>query len=170
MAPGQVGAGNTAPVANAGPDQTIVDTDGNGVETVTLDGSLSTDDNAVTNYRWNEGITVISQGAAATQNVVLTVGTHNITLTASDSALLTSTDQVVITIDAPSCPADLDDGSGTGSPDGGIDINDLLYFLSAFEQGSGSADLDDGTGTGSPDGGVDINDLLFFLSHFEEGC
>jgi len=167
---GQVGAGNTAPVANAGPDQTIVDTDGNGVETVTLDGSLSTDDNGIINYRWNEGITVISQGPGATQNVVLSVGAHIITLTVSDSALLTSTDQVVITIESPSCPADLDDGSGTGSPDGGIDINDLLYFLSAFEQGSGSADLDDGSGTGSPDGGVDINDLLFFLSHFEEGC
>lgn len=70
------------------------------------------------------------------------------------------------------CPADLDDGSGTGTKDGGIDINDLLFFLGAFEQGAIAADLDnDGDpSAGVPDGGVDINDLLFFLQRFEAGC
>lgn len=33
------------------------------------------------------------------------------------------------------CPADLDDGSGTGTPDNGVDINDLLYFLAHYEAG-----------------------------------
>jgi hypothetical protein len=61
------------------------------------------------------------------------------------------------------CPADM-------TCDGGVDINDLLAFLSAFELGTPAADLDNGTGTGTPDGGVDINDLLFFLVHFEAGC
>ena len=70
----------------------------------------------------------------------------------------------------PPCPADLDDGTGTGTPDGGVDINDLLYFLAQHEAGANAADLDDGTGTGTPDGGVDINDLLFFLAHYEAGC
>jgi hypothetical protein len=69
-----------------------------------------------------------------------------------------------------SCPADLDNGSGTGTTDGGVDINDLLYFLQRFEAGSIAADLDNASGTGTPDGGVDINDLLFFLAHFEQGC
>jgi len=71
-----------------------------------------------------------------------------------------------------SCPADLDNGSGTGTPDGGVDINDLLYFLFEFEAGSAGADLDnDGDpSVGTPDGGVDINDLLFFLARFEAGC
>lgn len=68
------------------------------------------------------------------------------------------------------CPSDLDNGSGSGTPDGGTDVNDLLFFLGAFEAGSLAADLDDGSGTGLPDGGVDINDLLFFLTHFEAGC
>lgn len=68
------------------------------------------------------------------------------------------------------CPADLDDGSGNGVPDGGVDINDLLFFLMAFEAGTLPADLDNGTGNGVPDGGVDINDLLFFLGRFEQGC
>ncbi len=68
------------------------------------------------------------------------------------------------------CPADLDNGSGTGTPDGGVDINDLLYFLGVFESGNVAADLDNGSGSGTPDGGVDISDLLFFLNHFEAGC
>lgn len=68
------------------------------------------------------------------------------------------------------CPADLDDGSGNGYPDGGVDINDLLFFMPKYEEGNIVVDLDDGTGTGSQDGGVDINDLLFFLTHYEGGC
>lgn len=71
------------------------------------------------------------------------------------------------------CPADLDNdgdfGNG-GAPDGGVDINDLLYFLTGFEVGSVAVDLDNGSGTGTPDGGTDINDLLFFLVRFEAGC
>ncbi len=68
------------------------------------------------------------------------------------------------------CGADLDDGSGTGTPNGAVDINDLLFFLSAFESGFFAADLDNGTSTGTPDNAVDINDLLFFLARFEAGC
>ncbi len=68
------------------------------------------------------------------------------------------------------CPADLDDGSGAGQPDGGVDINDLLCFLAQYESGACGADLDGGMGNGLPDGGVDINDLLFFLTHYEGGC
>ncbi len=33
------------------------------------------------------------------------------------------------------CPADVDDGSGSGSPDGGVTIDDLLYFLERFAAG-----------------------------------
>ncbi len=71
----------------------------------------------------------------------------------------------------PACPADLDDGSGGGVPDGGVDINDLLYFLAQFEAGSNNADLDDdGQDPATPDGGVTIEDLLFFLAHLAAGC
>jgi hypothetical protein len=68
------------------------------------------------------------------------------------------------------CFADLDNGTGTGVHDNGVDVSDLLYFLLHFEFGDFHADLDNGTGTGTIDGGVDINDLLFFLTHFEIGC
>lgn len=70
----------------------------------------------------------------------------------------------------PACVADVDDGSGTGHPDGGVTIDDLLYYLSIFEAGSISADVDDGSGTGVHDGGVTIDDLLYYLQRFESGC
>ncbi len=70
------------------------------------------------------------------------------------------------------CQADLDnDGDATVAiPDNAVDINDLLFFLIAFESGSLDADVDNGSGQGVADCAVDINDLLFFLVHFENGC
>jgi hypothetical protein len=68
------------------------------------------------------------------------------------------------------CLADTDNGTGTGTPDGGVTIDDLLYYLSVYEQGATAADMDDGSGTGTPDGGVTIDDLLYFLMRFEAGC
>jgi hypothetical protein len=93
---------------------------------------------------------------------------------ARDSRFQNSASDVAIAITPGTggCPADLDNGSGTGTPDDAVDINDLLYFLVVFENGSEDADLDnDGDpAVGTPDGGVDINDLLFFLARFEMGC
>jgi hypothetical protein len=68
------------------------------------------------------------------------------------------------------CVADNDDGSGTGNCDGGVTIDDLLYYLFIFEVGELRADVDDGSGTGTRDGGVTIDDLLYFLARFEAGC
>lgn len=68
------------------------------------------------------------------------------------------------------CIADTDNGTGSGTPDGGVTIDDLLYYLSIFEGGSAAADVDDGTGTGIHDGGVTIDDLLYYLVRFEAGC
>ncbi len=70
----------------------------------------------------------------------------------------------------PRCVADVDDGSATGSPDGGVTTDDLLYYLAIFSDGNTRADLDNGTFSGTPDGGVTIDDLLFFLVRFEAGC
>lgn len=67
------------------------------------------------------------------------------------------------------CPADLDDGSGRGTPDGGVSTDDLLYMLTQYAAGSSTADLDDGSATGTPDGGVTIDDLLFFLGLYQDG-
>jgi len=70
----------------------------------------------------------------------------------------------------PTCFADLDDGSGLGAPDGGIGIEDLLYFLGAYNAGSLEADVDDGSGTTTLDGGVGIEDLLHYLTLYSAGC
>jgi hypothetical protein len=55
-------------------------------------------------------------------------------------------------------------------PNGSVTIDDLLYFLEQFEQGSTAADLDDGGGQGVQDDAVTIEDLLFFLVHYAAGC
>jgi hypothetical protein len=68
------------------------------------------------------------------------------------------------------CVADTDNGSGTGVCDGGVGIEDLLFYLGVYDAGTSRADVDDGTGTGHPDGGVGIEDLLYYLQRFDAGC
>jgi PKD repeat protein len=87
---------NQPPVANAGPDQTLSDTDGNGTATVSLDGSKSTDDKGITSYIWTIGTDEIATGPQP--DVDLPVGTHNIKLTVSDEEGLAATDYVSVTI------------------------------------------------------------------------
>lgn len=69
-----------------------------------------------------------------------------------------------------SCVADFDDGSGMGVPDGGVTIDDLLYYIGLFGDGATCADVDNGTFTGTQDGGVTIDDLLYYLTRFADGC
>lgn len=68
------------------------------------------------------------------------------------------------------CPADVDDGSALGTCDGGVGIEDLLYYLSIYDAGIVEADVDDGSGSGTPDGGMGIEDLLYFLFRYDGGC
>ncbi len=68
------------------------------------------------------------------------------------------------------CVADVDDGTGTGTPDGGVTIDDLLFYLSVYTLGDSRADVDDGSSTGTRDGGVTIDDLLFFVARYADGC
>ena len=84
-------------------DQTVTDTDNNGSQQVTLNGSGSSDpDGSITSYVWKEGSTQIATGVSP--SVTLAVGTHTITLTVTDngSPALTDTDTVVITVESPS--------------------------------------------------------------------
>jgi hypothetical protein len=68
------------------------------------------------------------------------------------------------------CVADFDDGNATGTPDGGVGIEDLLWYLDLYDQGLICADVDDGNGLGVQDGGVGIEDLLYFLFRYDAGC
>ena len=88
---------NQAPNANAGPDQTINDSDGNGSQAVSLNASASTDsDGTISSYVWKEGSTQIATGKTAT--ATLSVAAHTITLTVTDNGGLTGTDTVVINV------------------------------------------------------------------------
>ncbi|MDH3216237.1 MAG: metallophosphoesterase, partial [Candidatus Krumholzibacteria bacterium] len=93
-------SGNKVPTANAGPDQAVVDTDESGDESVTLDGSLSTDsDGTIASYVWTEGATELATGAKPT--FPFPTGDHTITLTVTDNEGATDTDNVSVTVSAP---------------------------------------------------------------------
>ncbi len=68
------------------------------------------------------------------------------------------------------CDADVDDGNGAGTPDGGVTIDDLVYYIDVYTGGGAAADVDDGSGLGIPDSGVTIDDLVYYLDHFDGGC
>jgi len=70
----------------------------------------------------------------------------------------------------PRCVADVDNGSHSSTPDGGVNVDDLLHYLVMFEIGSADADITDGRNNPVPDGGVNVDDLLYYLTRFESGC
>ncbi len=100
--PATVAVGNTdsPPVASAGSDWTAPDSDGSVGEWVTLDGSGSFDPDGgdITAYLWTEGATVL--GEAASVDVWLDDGLHNITLTVTDDETVSASDEVAITVEA----------------------------------------------------------------------
>jgi len=92
---------NSPPLANAGPDQTIIDTDRSGSEEIKLDGSGSKDENGtIIGWTWSDNLgDAIPDGpnpAAA-----LSVGTHVITLTVIDNKGAVATDTVKVTVEYP---------------------------------------------------------------------
>ncbi len=108
---------NQPPIANAGNDQMVVDTDGNGSQSVTLNGRGSYDpEGGVLTYTWREG--TIQIGTNAQQTVTLSVGTHRITLTVIDDRNFIGVDEVIIVVD-PSWSNNLDkqdtDGDGVSN-------------------------------------------------------
>ena len=75
---------NQAPIANAGLDQTVTDSDDNGNETVTLNGSESTDDGTIVSYGWRKDGVLIAFGENSTVDVDFVVGNHTVELTVTD--------------------------------------------------------------------------------------
>ena len=116
---------NTAPLADAGTDQTV--TGALLTAPVTLDGSASSDpDGDDITYSWSENGSEIATGANPT--VDLTPGTHTITLTVSDGELTASDDIVieVIAVDPPTFTPVLISGYTDILTDGGlVEANNL---------------------------------------------
>jgi uncharacterized protein YhjY with autotransporter beta-barrel domain len=94
-------AANQLPVAQAGANRIVADTDNQAGETVTLDGTQSTDaDGTITSYQWLIGqSTVLATGATATAR--LPDGPQTLTLRVTDNAGGVGTDTVTITVAAP---------------------------------------------------------------------
>ncbi|MGB5303003.1 MAG: PKD domain-containing protein [Gemmatimonadota bacterium] len=140
-------AGNQLPIADAGPDETVTDSDGGG-ENVTLDGSGSTDpDGSIVSYLWTEGGGEIATGVNPT--VLFAVGPHEVTLTVTDDAGDTDTDVVVITVDEPPAPgvsyaADIQPYfntnctvcHGSGSARGGVHLNNWDNVRAGADDGT----------------------------------
>jgi predicted outer membrane repeat protein len=93
---------NQAPVANAGPDQLVFAWINNSAQ-VSLNGTSSYDaEGALLNYSWNwvvNGTTYMTSGA--TPVILLPMGTHVINLVVGDGQLLSTVDQVQITVIQP---------------------------------------------------------------------
>ncbi|MGL1887618.1 MAG: PKD domain-containing protein [Reichenbachiella sp.] len=88
---------NIAPSANAGSDQLATDTDGDGIETISLDGSASADiDGTIESYTWTENGDSIATGVNPTLD--FTIGSHELILEVTDNNGASSTDVVQIII------------------------------------------------------------------------
>ena len=120
-------SGPAPPNADAGPDQTLEDSDNGGDEPVTLDGSGSTAGAAaITGYEWFDGTMSLATGVNPT--ITLDVGTHVIDLVVTDANTETGTDQVIITV--------VDPGSG-----GTVEVRVGASSDDAEEQDTGSVSL-----------------------------
>lgn len=87
---------NDAPMANAGEDQTLVDSNNDG-EIFTLDGSSSYDpDGTIATYEWYEGATWLAGTSAV--DLVRSVGNYTFTLVVTDDEGKTDSDEVDVTI------------------------------------------------------------------------
>jgi hypothetical protein len=86
---------NDAPIANAGPDQTLECA--GGAAAVTLNGSASTDQEGDTlSYEWRQGVTVLGTGVIL--NTSLAFGPHTITLKVTDPSGDFSEDTVSVNV------------------------------------------------------------------------
>ena len=126
--------GNVPPSADAGTNIVVTDTDENGEEIVTLDGTASLDtDGTIVSYLWTAPDT--TQYGGATPSVTLSVGTHLMTLLVTDDDGATDTDIMSVTVNP-------------GTPPIGR-VTDNLLALYSFEESSGST-IFDVSGVGVP--------------------
>jgi outer membrane autotransporter protein len=91
------------PIANAGPDATVADTDREAGEIVTLDGSASSSPlgEALT-YQWSlQADPVVPLGDGETLSVRLPDGANTVMLRVEDASGNSATDTVVVTVGAP---------------------------------------------------------------------
>jgi len=89
------GSANQDPVADAGPNQTVDVGD-----TVTFDGSGSSDDGSIVTYAWDFGDGSSPGSGVAPTHDYLSADTYTATLTVTDNEGATDSDTVVITVES----------------------------------------------------------------------
>ncbi|MGD9690851.1 MAG: hypothetical protein AB7Q91_14890 [Phycisphaerales bacterium] len=155
---------NARPTASAGDDQTVIDADGSGSETVMLsgDGSSDPDDglSPTTGYRWSIGPTVVSESGSPALQLDLPVGVTTLTLRVTDTFGAFHDDDVQVTVEpgSPACAADF-------NQDGNLDPDDLGDFINCFFQMPPCPQADF-----NADGNVDPDDLGDFINAYFAGC
>jgi parallel beta-helix repeat protein len=133
------------PTADAGVDQTVAVGD-----TVTFDGSGSSDDSAVENYTWTFTYDGVGQELHEVEPTFTfdVVGTYTVTLTVTDDEGATDTDEVVITVEeAPAVTLTADAGSNQT-----VDAGDMVIF----DGGDSTGDIVSYTWTFEYDGETEI--------------
>lgn len=128
---------NRPPVADAGPDQVVLDANGDGVEVVRLDGSGSHDpDGEIVWYCWSrttgpEGPGILAEGTKPTADVSLAVGQHETTLTVTDDRQATGQDAVRVAVVARAALAVTPNASFTsaGEVGGSFAPGQMMYTL-----------------------------------------
>ena len=129
-------APNQAPVANAGADIVITLP----VNTTTLDGSGSYDpDGIIASYSWNKisgtgAITIVNSNTASPSVIGLVQGQYTFELTVIDNKGISSTDQVVVTVNPQPNIAPV--------ANAGKDTSIALPVASVILSGSNSVDSD----------------------------
>lgn len=90
---------NTAPVANAGPDQTVT-AGGGGTANVTFNGAGSTDsDGTIVSYAWDiESVIELEEASGANPTITLNPQTYTATLTVTDDDGATATDTMTVVV------------------------------------------------------------------------
>ncbi|NLX59351.1 MAG: hypothetical protein GXY74_09725, partial [Phycisphaerae bacterium] len=126
---------STLPVANAGPDQIVVDTDGSGDEDVLLDGSASTDSNGtIVSYVWKWFGTQVAEGQTAT--ALFGVGARKIDLVVTDDEGYTGTDSLWVEVRAQDADLaltqlDISGGFNVDSLWGTYEMKALFWYANA---------------------------------------
>ena len=136
------------PIARAGPDQTLSDANNDTVETVTLNaGESVAGENPIISYSWHEGFLEIATGI--NPSLYLTVGTHQIQLTTTDSEGMTDTDYITVSV------------LNTGLTNGSFELNFSGWtttgnanFSSLYQATSGSLSVVFNTNISAPNGTV----------------
>lgn len=110
---------NQSPVANAGPDQNLVDANADGVESVTLDGRGSTDaDGQIDTYQWIDLATEQQLATGVNPTITLPTGSYDILLIVTDDSKVNASDSVRITIQTAALQANAGPDQTVNDTDG----------------------------------------------------